>query len=275
MKIMKYIILGLVLSISVHLLIFNTVKVDKIEFSDKKASSKNVTKSNINYVTLKAKPKPEPKKIIKKTAKKEIKKVKQKPKKPIKKKELKKKDFKKVVKKEIKPQKKREVKKKLLKPKTEAKPLEKKEAIPNYTKLNPTKFQKNNLEKILANPPKEEPELIDELTKSYIKLYGDEYKSFTKVQKVYLKRNLKNIGMITQKYLKYPRIAVRTRQSGTNVIEFILHPNGDITKPIITSSSGYESLDENTIKTIEIAYKDYPRPKEPTKIRIYVNYKLY
>jgi protein TonB len=60
-----------------------------------------------------------------------------------------------------------------------------------------------------------------------------------------------------------------------NIIEFVLHPNGDITKPIITSSSGYEALDKNTIKTIEIAYKDYPRPSEPTKIRIYVTYRLY
>ena len=93
--------------------------------------------------------------------------------------------------------------------------------------------------------------------------------------KVYLEKNLKTIGSITQKYLRYPAISVRTRQSGTNIIEFTLHPNGDITQPIITSSSGYEALDSNTIKTIEIAYKDYPRPTQATKIRIYVTYRLY
>jgi len=60
-----------------------------------------------------------------------------------------------------------------------------------------------------------------------------------------------------------------------NIVEFTLHPNGDISDLKISNSSGYSSLDENTIETIEYAYKDYPRPKSPTKIKIYVYYKLY
>lgn len=264
---MKYIILALILSISIHLLTLTTFKFPKENPKDSASTSKTISKSNINYVLLKSAPKPTPK-----VEKKEI------PKKVEKKEEIKKivkkrKKYKKVNKKEIIVAKKREIKKEIPK-KVEAKPIEQKEVTPNYTKLNPTRLQKNTLENFLANPP-HEPELIDELTQSYIKLYGEEYNSFTKVQKVYLQKNLKTIGSITQKYLRYPAVAIRTRQSGTNVIEFTLYPNGDITQPMITSSSGYEALDDNTIKTIEIAYKDYPRPSEPTKIRIYVTYRLY
>lgn len=263
---MKYLIFAFLISIAIHLLTFTSIKLDKTEINDAPSTSKETNKSNINYVVLKSVAKKieqtEQKKVEKKVEKKkEIKEVKREQ------------EFKKVEKKNIEIAKKREV---IKKPdaKSESKPTIQKEVTPNYTKMNPTKLQKDTLEQFL-NTPNQEDELVDELTKSYIKLYGEEYNSFTKVQKVYLKQNLKSIGMITQKHLRYPSIAVRTRQSGTNVIEFILHPNGDITKPIIISSSGYEILDDNTIRTIEIAYKDYPRPTEPTKIRIYVTYRLY
>ena len=95
------------------------------------------------------------------------------------------------------------------------------------------------------------------------------------MRKVFLQRNLKNIGQVTEKYLKYPYIAKRTSQEGMNIVEFILHPNGDISKLKLSSSSGFTSLDKNTIYTIKIAYKDYPRPKTDTKVKIYVYYKLY
>lgn len=261
---MKYIIFALILSISIHLLTFKTFIIKNDELRDSPSTSKNNKKSAVNYVRLKSTPVEQKKESVKKKeVKKEI----------IKKVTKKEAIYKKVTKNQIEVAKKREVKKELSK-KTQAKPSEQKEVTPNYSKLNPTKLQQNTLEKYLTTPT-ENLELLDEITQSYIKLYGEEYNSFTKVQKVFLQKNLKSIGSITQKYLRYPAISVRTRQSGMNIIEFILHPNGDITKPIITTSSGYEALDKNTIETIEIAYKDYPRPNEPTKIRIYVTYRLY
>ena len=81
--------------------------------------------------------------------------------------------------------------------------------------------------------------------------------------------------MITQRYLVYPGLSIKTRQSGINVIEFVLHPNGDISDVRITDSSNYTALDKNTVETIQLAYKDYPKPTEPTQIKIYVRYILY
>ncbi len=116
---------------------------------------------------------------------------------------------------------------------------------------------------------------LDQITQNYIKLYGDTYFTFSKEQKTYIKNNLSRIGMITQRYLVYPGLSIKTRQSGINVIEFILHPNGDISNVRITDSSNYTALDQNTVETIQLAYKDYPRPTEPTQIKIYVRYILY
>lgn len=116
---------------------------------------------------------------------------------------------------------------------------------------------------------------LDPLTQQYIKLYGKEYFSFTKETKKYLKSNLNKIGKITQQYLYYPSIAIKTRQEGTNIISFIFKPNGDIEDLKIISTSNYDTLDRNTIKTIKLAYKDYPKPKSDTPIKIFVNYCLY
>jgi TonB family protein len=116
---------------------------------------------------------------------------------------------------------------------------------------------------------------LPEETQNYIKLYGEQFFEFSENQRKYLKQNLNKIGEITQRYLTYPRISVRTKQEGLNVIEFYLHPNGDITQVKITDSSYYTALDDNTLETIRLAYQDYPKPIEKVKIKIYVKYILY
>lgn len=269
---MKTFILALIFSIIIHILFLFNYEIEKKpeNFHDKKIENKK-KKSSITYVQLK-KPKP-----IKKSKPKIIKE------KPTLNKS-KKRDFKEV-KKEIKPQKRREnivkTKKKVIKKpkkilkkqkdfkkvKKEIKPQERRKTV-----------DKSSLENFLLENPVLDKELLDDVTKSYIKLYGDEYEKFTKVQKAFLQNNLKDIGRITQKYLSskgYPRIAIRTKQQGVNVVEFFLYPNGDIKGLKVINSSSYRVLDENSIDTIKIAYKDYPRPKEVTKIRIYVHYRLY
>ena len=109
------------------------------------------------------------------------------------------------------------------------------------------------------------------------KLYKGEFDSFTKGQKEFIKKNLSLIGKITQKYLTnrgYPYFAAKTGQEGVNIVQFYLYPNGDIKDLKIIKSSGYETLDQNSIDTILEAYKDYPRPKEKTKIRVFVRYDI-
>lgn len=270
---MKLIILAFILSLYLHFLLFSQVE-KKEDIKQSASTSKNINKSSIKYVKLMPKATQKP---VEKPKPKEIKKPEVEKTKP--------KNFKVVDKKKIIPQKKKPVVKKAKK--LVPKPVKRVEVKPSPTKQIPKKVQIKPQEKrktvpnkslenfLLAEPIPLDKNMLDDITKSYLRLYGEEYNSFTKVQKVYLQKNLKNIGRITQKYLKYPRIAVRTGQQGMNIVEFFLHPNGDISDLKLSNSSGFTSLDKNTIETIEIAYKDYPRPKTKTKVKIYVYYKLY
>ena len=106
-------------------------------------------------------------------------------------------------------------------------------------------------------------------------LYGEEFYSLNTEEKRFIQNNLSRIGEITQRYLKYPPVAGRIGQQGDNIVEFYLHPNGDISDLKLIHSSGFELLDDNSRHTIEIAYKDYPYPSVKTKIRIRVMYRIY
>ncbi|BCD60023.1 MULTISPECIES: energy transducer TonB [unclassified Nitratiruptor] len=152
----------------------------------------------------------------------------------------------------------------------------------HHTKIAHKRTKETNQTKIpslmqfFAKKNKPKPQFTN-LPHQIKKLYKDDFSTFTKNQKKFIKDNLGKIGMITQKYLYlrgYPYIAIKTRQEGTNLVEFYLHPNGDITDLKILKSSGYEALDKNTLETIKTAYKDYPLPKETTLIRIYVKYSI-
>jgi protein TonB len=107
------------------------------------------------------------------------------------------------------------------------------------------------------------------------KLYGKEFDQMTPAQQKFIQDNLSGIGRITQQYLRYPEIAGKMNISGQNVVEFTLYPNGDISDLKLYKDSGYEVLDGNSLKTVKEAYKDYPRPSQPTKIRIFVRYSIY
>ncbi len=106
-------------------------------------------------------------------------------------------------------------------------------------------------------------------------IYKNTYNLLSKDEKTFLKENLSKIGLITQRYLDkngYPHLAAQLGISGANIVEFFLHPNGDISEITLISSSGTTMLDENTKSTIKEAYKDYPLPSQTTRIRILVNY---
>ena len=258
---MKLIILALILSIFLHLLIFNTYKKSTALKNNNKEKIIH-KKNNITYVKIK---KAAPIKKIKKA------KVKVKKKKTIQKKVIRKKVSKKLIKlkKPIRKQ------KKAIKTKnTVKKPSLENFLTQNDFANNTSKIQKNTLENFLKQEEPVNRKMLSQLER----LYGREFETFTKVQKAFLKKNIGTFQEITQKVLNrlgYPRLAGKLRISGTNIVEFDFYPNGAIKNLKITSSSGYTIFDEYTLELIQIAYKDYPKPKTITKLRFNVNYKLY
>lgn len=114
---------------------------------------------------------------------------------------------------------------------------------------------------------------VDKIARRDIEeLYGEEFGDYGLAEQEFLVNNLRDIGRITQRYLQYPPSAARLGQEGVSAVEFYLHPNGDISGLKILVSSEFMLLDRNSERTIEIAYKDYPRPTTKTKIRIFITY---
>lgn len=144
--------------------------------------------------------------------------------------------------------------------------------LPSQKKLQAVKNR--TLEDFLSQPDPIDKRILDDIQK----LYGKEFETFTKVQKAFIKKNFNSFQVITQRVLTrlgYPQLAIERRLSGNNVVEFIFHPNGDISNLRITDSSGYEVFDKFTLRLIQIAYKDYPKPKTSTKLKFNVRYRYY
>jgi outer membrane biosynthesis protein TonB len=108
-------------------------------------------------------------------------------------------------------------------------------------------------------------------------LYGEEFGKLSPGQQQYIIDNQEIMRRITQQVLtRVARVNLPRdlNVNRSNVIEFYLHPNGDMTDFKFLSKSGYYVLDDTTKETIEYAYSRYPRPKEKTLIRYNVYYNL-
>ncbi len=253
---MRIIILAFIISISLHLLLFvkynfeNSIKNDKTEEKIEK-------KSDVKFVKLK-KEEPISEKIVEKQPEQKIEKKTEK-----------------IV--EIKKPKNEPIKKIVEIPKKEniqkAKELQK-TVLNEQIVDKSSSIQDKTLENFLSQKEPVNKEILNELEK----LYGKEYDKFTKIQKAYLEKNIGNFQTITQRVLDrlgYPQLAAKLKIGGVNIVEFMFHPDGSITNLKVLDSSGYAILDDYSINLIEIAYKDYPKPETSTKLRFYVQYRLY
>ncbi len=186
-----------------------------------------------------------------------------------------------------KPKEEKKVVKKEEKKKPEKKKVQKKKLTPKkVVKRKPQRKKSNNP---LANalmgsgssmyPTQSTPASSGSYSAKMInQLYGKEFNTYSPTQKKFIKHNLGIIHKITQRTLirnGYPEVAVRTRQQGTNVVSFYLHPNGDISSLRLKTKIGYSALDKNTLEVIRIAYKNYPLPNQKTRIVFYVQYSIY
>ena len=108
-------------------------------------------------------------------------------------------------------------------------------------------------------------------------LYGEEFGKLTPGQQKYIMDNQEIMRRITQEVLtRVARVNLKRdlNVNRTNVIEFKLHPNGDMSDFKFLEKSGYYVLDDTTKETISYAYSRYPRPKEVILIRYNVFYNL-
>ncbi|MEA2091250.1 MAG: hypothetical protein U9O83_02660 [Campylobacterota bacterium] len=108
-------------------------------------------------------------------------------------------------------------------------------------------------------------------------LYGNEFGKLSPGQQKYILDNQEIMRRITQQVLtRVARVNLPhdLNVNRSNVIEFYLHPNGDMSDFKFLEKSGYYVLDDTTKETISYAYSRYPRPAEKTLIRYNVFYNL-
>ena len=124
---------------------------------------------------------------------------------------------------------------------------------------------------------KEDTKSGSNISQNIKQLYGEEFGKLTPGQQQYIIDNQEIMRRITQQVLtRVARVNLPRDMNvnRTNVIEFYLHPNGDMSDFKFLKKSGYYVLDDTTKETIEYAYSKYPLPKEKTLIRYNVFYNL-
>ena len=131
-----------------------------------------------------------------------------------------------------------------------------------------------------ANEEKKESKKITSkgnVSQNIKELYGDEFGKLTPGQQQYIIDNQEIMRRITQDVLtRIARVNLGRdlNVNRSNVIEFKLHPNGDMSDFKFLEKSGYYVLDDTTKETISYAYSHYPRPEEVILIRYNVFYNL-
>ena len=266
---------------------------DPVKNNKKSAAVKNKVKP-----VEKAPPMPKGKQLKKQTPKTPPKKKAEKPKpkpKPVpKEKEVQK------VKKEIEKLKKqikeaKKVKTKKVPPKkTKPKPVsKKKEAYKHTTEFNtknedinitkePIK-KKSGLYSMLSKPQKskqvkrEKKQTGTQIGSDFKEAYGEAFGKLSEGEKQYIIDNQEVMRRITQEQLNRlgpVNIPRNLRTNTSNIIEFYLHPNGDISGLKLITNSNTQILDDTSLQTIEYSYHRYPLPKQKTLIRYKVGYWL-
>lgn len=105
-------------------------------------------------------------------------------------------------------------------------------------------------------------------------LYRDSFEKLSPTQQNYIYDNIDKIQSITQAALKKETIDLKKEKfvSDKNIVEIILDTNGSIKEIKFISRSNERRFDNITKKVLEEAVKNFPKPNEPTPIRMIVTY---
>lgn len=135
----------------------------------------------------------------------------------------------------------------------------------------PTKIkQQSNVKKQINRPN-------SQIQQNIKKLYGETFGKLSPGEQKYILNNTQIMRRITQQVLnRVGRVNIPNNLHVTsyNIVQFYLHPNGNMTGFKFLKRSNYYVLDATTKETIEYSYSKYPLPKQTTLIRYKVNYFL-
>lgn len=142
-------------------------------------------------------------------------------------------------------------------------------SAPQSTPIIPTKSQETFSKTLLRHISEAER---DSLPFSVLHHYGDEFFNLSAGEQHYIIDNLQKIRKINE--MVGTRL-LRERPDDVdpmdnNVVEFLLNPDGSISDLTLEKNRIGTPLDELTLQTINLAHSRYPKPEQPTKVRIRV-----
>ncbi|MFZ2890591.1 hypothetical protein [Sulfuricurvum sp.] len=107
-------------------------------------------------------------------------------------------------------------------------------------------------------------------------LYRDSFEKLSLNQQNYILDNMDKIQSITEATLKKETLNLKKEKfiDDKNVAELILNTDGSIKGIEFIARSNERRFDNITKKVLEEAVKNYPKPNEPTPIRIIFEYKI-
>lgn len=117
------------------------------------------------------------------------------------------------------------------------------------------------------------PEQRDALPRSVLHHYGETFFELSAGEQHYIIDNLQRIRKINEivgTRLLRERDDTEIDPADSNVVEFTLHPDGSISDLHLHKNRVGTFLDELTLQTISLAHPRYPKPGQPTLIRIRV-----
>ncbi len=174
------------------------------------------------------------------------------------------------------------------KPQPKIKPISQKPYISLLNENNITKKLEKNKSKLysmlLEDHSKTEKKQIkktiynsSKISSNVKELYGSKFGELSAGQQKYILDNQEIMRRITQQVLTRVASVNLPRDlnvNRSNVIEFYLHPNGDMSDFKFLKKSSYYILDDTTKETIGYAYSQYPRPNEKILLRYEIFYIL-
>ena len=125
--------------------------------------------------------------------------------------------------------------------------------------------------------PKKRTQAGTQIGSDFKEAYGEAFGKLSAGEQKYIIDNQERMRRITQEQLNRlaPVNIPRNLHVNTmNIIEFYLHPNGDISGLRVISPSGQQILDDTSLQTVEYSYHRYPLPEQKTLVRYKVGYYL-
>lgn len=134
--------------------------------------------------------------------------------------------------------------------------------------------KEHGLYDFLSKPEPKSPDTSDsgttKVNNNIQRAYGEKFNTLSQGEQKFILDNMTKMLIISNNVLRRyepARIPSNFTGRGEVLLEFYLHPNGDITDLKILKASNYSMMNDLFLETINLSFSKYPHPEQKTLIR--------